>query len=131
MRYFEKLLLNQVVCLYGSLLLLLPYPFRVEFGAEIRDIFFQVLQEAEQRGALWLLKVSLRELSALVGAIGRENWVEFLFRVRKLNGAKDWTGVVFQKFCFLNKSMIVWIAANFLGMGAVGAIFLLFASILS
>ncbi len=50
--------------------------FPLEFSAEIRDIFWNVMSEAEARGGLWLLKISLRELTGLMISIVRECWHE-------------------------------------------------------
>jgi hypothetical protein len=82
MRYSRLLIRILIVRLYGCLLQLYPPLFRAEFVAEIRDIFLKVILEAEERGVFWLLKTSLRELTALVISILRESGREL--RSRKM-----------------------------------------------
>ena len=83
MRYSRWFIRNPVVRLYGYLLQLYPPGFRVEFIAEIRDIFLKIMLEAEERGGFWLLKTSLRELMALVISIFRECGHELRSRKEK------------------------------------------------
>jgi hypothetical protein len=83
MRYSRLFIRNPVVRLYGYLLQLYPPCFRVEFIAEIRDIFLKVMLEAEERGGFWLIKTSLRELIALVISIFRECGHELRSRKEK------------------------------------------------
>jgi hypothetical protein len=83
MRYFRKFIRILVVRIYGYLLLLYPSRFRAEFIAEMQDIFLKVMLEAEGRGGLWLLKTSLRELTALLVSIFRERWHELRSRKEK------------------------------------------------
>jgi len=72
MSYPRPFIRSPLLRLYGGLLQLYPPRFRAEFSAEIRDIFLNVILEAEERGGFWLLKISLRELTALVISILRE-----------------------------------------------------------
>jgi hypothetical protein len=72
MSYPRLFIRNPLLRIYGGLLQLYPPRFRAEFSAEIRDIFLKVILEAEERGGFWLIKISLRELTALVISIFRE-----------------------------------------------------------
>ena len=74
MSYSLSLLRSFVVWLYGRLLQLYPPRFRREFVVEIRDIFWDVILEAEGRGGFSLLKTALRELTGLVVSLLRESW---------------------------------------------------------
>jgi hypothetical protein len=72
MRYSQHIIRILILRLYGYLLQLYPPRFRAEFSAEIRDIFLNLMLEAEQRGGFWLIKTPLREYAALVISIFRE-----------------------------------------------------------
>jgi hypothetical protein len=72
MRYSRLFIRNPIVGLYGCLLQLYPPRFRAEFTTEIRDIFINVMLEAETRGGFFVLYTSLREITALVISIFRE-----------------------------------------------------------
>ena len=89
MKYSRLLIRIPIVRLYGCLLQLYPPRFRAEFIAEIRDIFLKVMLEAEERGGFWLLKTSLRELTALVISIYRECWHELRSRKEKAMATED------------------------------------------
>jgi hypothetical protein len=80
MRRSRRLIHAFFLRLYGYLLHLYPARFRLEFEAEIQDIFGEIMLAAESRGGLWLLKTSLRELSCLVISIFRECWHDFRSR---------------------------------------------------
>lgn len=64
------------VRLYALLLSLLPRRFRDEFGAEMQQVFAQVLAEAEVIGERALWGISLREACDLPRLALREHWRE-------------------------------------------------------
>jgi len=89
MRQTRSPIRSFVVWLYGCLLELYPPRFRHEFGAEIRDIFWDVILEAEGHGGFWLLKTSLRELIALAISISLECWHELRSRKEQEMASQD------------------------------------------
>lgn len=89
MRYSRLSIRTSIVRLYGCLLQLYPPRFRTEFTGEIRDIFLDLMLEGEERGGFWLLKTSLRELTALAISILRECWHELRSRKEKAMALED------------------------------------------
>ena len=112
-------------------MLLYPHRFRTEFMEEIREIFLKLTLEAEQGGALWLVRISLRELIALVISIFHERMDEDRSRLGKSITAKDGRWGVTSKLGTQSKSFIIWMVANILGISAVAALPLVFPSIIS
>jgi len=68
--------------LYRVLLRLYPRSFRVEFGAEMEDVFTEAVAETSARGRRYLVGLLLRELGDWPGALLIVHW-------HKLQ--KDWT----------------------------------------
>jgi hypothetical protein len=83
MRYIRKYFHIAVLRLYEQLLWFYPTRFRAEFTAEMRDIFRQIILEAEESRWLWLLKTTLREFTALLISIFHERWHELRSRKEK------------------------------------------------
>lgn len=131
MRDSQQFIRITVIRLYGYLLLLYPHRFRTEFMEEIREIFLKVTLEAEQGGALWLVRISLRELIALVSSIFHERMDEDLSLLGKSITSKDGRWGVTSKLGTISKSFIIWIVANILGISVVAALPLVFPSIIS
>jgi hypothetical protein len=98
---------------------------------EILEIFLKVTLEAEQGGVLWLVKISLRELIALVISIFHERMDEDRSRLGKSITSKVGRWGVTSKFGTISKSFIIWIVANILGISTVAALPLMFPSIMS
>jgi hypothetical protein len=69
-RFFRSVL----VWLYFGLSSLYPYRFRSVFRDEIREIFLDVVDEAEEAGGFGLLRTSVSELKGILFSIIRENW---------------------------------------------------------
>jgi hypothetical protein len=116
---------------YGYLLLLYPPRFRAEFMEEIREIFLKITLEAEQGGALWLVRISLRELIALVISIFHERIDELGSLFGKLMSLENGRWLVSNKVSKISKLFIIWIVANILGIGAVAALPLVFPQLMS
>jgi hypothetical protein len=131
MRDSQQFIRITVIRLYGYLLLLYPHRFRTEFMEEIREIFLKVTLEAEQSGALWLVRISLRELIALVISIFQERMDEVRSLLGKSITSKAGRWGVISKLGTESKSFIIWIVANILGISAVAALLLVFPSITS
>ena len=131
MRDSQHFIRITVIRLYGYLLLLYPHRFRTEFMEEIWEIFLKVTLEAEQGGALWLVRISLRELIALVISIFHERMDEDRSLLGKSIISKDGRWGVTSKLGTLSKSFIIWIVANILGISAVAALALVDRSIMS
>jgi hypothetical protein len=72
-----------VLHLFESLLHLYPPRFRDEFSAEIRAVFVNRMQEAEQRGGTAWLATAFREITQLLMSILREGWHEHRLRKEK------------------------------------------------
>jgi hypothetical protein len=122
MRVSQQFIRNTVIRFYGYLLLLYPHRFRCEFMEEIREIFLKVTLEAEQGGVLWLVRISLRELIALVISIFKERMNENRFLTGKSLASIDGRYGVINKSGTIIKSFIIWNVANILGISAVAAI---------
>jgi hypothetical protein len=120
-----------IIRLYGYLLLLYPYRFRTEFIEEIREIFIKVTLDAQQGGALSLVKISLRELIALVISIFRERMDEHRSRPGNSITSEDGSWGMANKLSPLSKSFIIWIVANILGISMVAALPLVFPFVIS
>jgi len=131
MRDSQQFIRIPVIRLYGYLLLLYPHRFRTEFMEEIWEIFLKVTLEAEKGGALWLVRISLRELIALVISIFHERMVEDRPLLGKSITSKDGRWGMTSKLGTISKSFIIWIVANILGISAVAALPLVFPSIMS
>jgi hypothetical protein len=131
MRDSQQFIRITVIRLYGYLLLLYPHRFRTEFMEEIWEIFLKVTLEAEQGGALWLVRISLRELIALVISIFHERMDEDRSQLGKSITSKDGRWDVTSKLGTISKSFIIWIVANILGISVVAAIPIVFPSIKS
>src|SRR4030042_2932128 len=131
MRDSQQFIRISVNRLYGSLLQLYPYRFRIEFMDEIREIFLKVSLEAEKGGALRLVRISLRELIALVMSILRERMNENRSQLDQTIPYKGGRWGVTDKIGTISKSFIIWIVANILGISAVAALPLVFPSITS
>jgi hypothetical protein len=131
MRDSQQFIRITVIRLYGYLLLLYPHRFRTEFMEEISEIYLKVTLEAEQGGALWLVRISLRELIALVISIFHERMDEDRSLLGKSITSKDGRWGVTSKLGTISKSFIIWIVANILGISAVAALPLVFPSIIS
>jgi hypothetical protein len=131
MRDSQQFIRIPVIRLYGYLLLLYPHRFRTEFMEEIWEIFLKVTLEAEKGGALWLVRISLRELIALVISIFHERMDEDRSLLGKSITSKDGRWGMTSKLGTISKSFIIWIVANILGISAVAALPLVFPSIMS
>jgi len=131
MRDSRQFIRIPIIRLYGYLLLLYPYRFRTEFMEEIWEVFLKVTLEAEQGGALWLVRISLRELIALVISIFHERMDEDRSRLDQSITSKDGRWGVTSKLGTLSKSFIIWIVANILGISAVAALPIMFPSLMS
>jgi len=131
MRDSQQFIRIPVIRLYGYLLLLYPHRFRTEFMEEIWEIFLKVTLEAEKGGALWLVRISLRELIALVISIFHERMDEDRSLLGKSITSKDGRWGMTSKLVTISKSFIIWIVANTLGISAVAALPLVFPSIMS
>ena len=131
MRDSQQFIRIPVIRLYGYLLLLYPHRFRTEFMEEIWEIFLKVTLEAEQGGALWLVRISLRELIALVISIFHERMDEDRSLLGKSITSKDGRWGMTSKLVTISKSFIIWIVANILGISAVAALPLVFPFIMS
>jgi len=68
-RFFRSV----IVWLYFGLSFLYPYRFRSVFRDEIREIFLNVVDEAEETGGFGLLRTSVSELKGIMFSIIREN----------------------------------------------------------
>jgi len=62
--------------LYGLLLKLYPRAYQAEYGEELQSVFDMTVNETIQRGGLSVIRMSLRELRDLPGAIALEHWRE-------------------------------------------------------
>jgi hypothetical protein len=71
--------------MYGAALRLYPSRFQAEFGAEIRDVFSENLRQAERRGILPALAVSLREAADLPINLISEYWEDLQMRNPQLS----------------------------------------------
>ncbi len=131
MRDSQQYIRITIVRFYGFLLLLYPHRFRTEFMEEIREIFLKVTLDAQQAGALRLVRISLRELIALVISIIHERMDEHRSLLGKSITSKNRRWGVTSKLGTLSKSFIIWIVANILGISAVAALPLVFPSITS
>lgn len=60
--------------LYGRLLGLYPRSHRQQYRSEMRSVFELAAEAADRRGLLSLLKLCLRELCSLPGAVAQEHW---------------------------------------------------------
>jgi len=69
-RFFRSV----IVWLYFGLSSLYPYRFRSVFRDEIREIFLDVVDEAEEAGGFGLLRRAVSELKGIMFSIIRENW---------------------------------------------------------
>jgi hypothetical protein len=97
---------------------------------EIREIFLKVTLEAEQGGKLSLLRISLRELIALVISIFHERMEEHRSLPGKSIPSDDGRWGVTSKLGTISKSFIIWMVANILGISAIAALPLVFPSII-
>ena len=131
MRDSQQYIRTTIVRFYGYLLLLYPHRFRTEFMEEIREIFLKVTLDAQQAGALRLVKISLRELIALVISIMHERMDEHHSTLGKSITSENGRWGMTSKLGTLSKSFIIWIVANILGISAVAALPLVFPSITS
>ena len=61
---------------YGLFLGLYPRRYRIEYGTEMRSVFELTAEQADRRGLFSLLKLCLRELRDLPGAIVHEHWCD-------------------------------------------------------
>lgn len=131
MRNSRQFIRIPIIRLYGYLLLLYPHRFRTEFMEEIWEVFLKVTLEAEQGGALWLVRISLRELIALVISIFHERMDEDRSRLDQSITSKDGRWSMTSKLATISKSFMIWIVANILGIGAVAALPIMFPSLMS
>jgi hypothetical protein len=97
---------------------------------EIWEIFLKVTLEAEQGGVLWLVRISIRELIALVISIFHERMDEDRSLLGKSITSKDGRWGVTSKLGTISKSFIIWMVANILGICATAALPLLLESLL-
>ena len=131
MRESQQFIRIPIIRLYGYLLLLYPHRFRTEFMEEIWEVFLKVTLEAEQGGALRLVRISLRELIALVISIFHERMDEDRSRLDQSITSKDGRWSMTSKLATISKSFMIWIVANILGIGAVAALPIMFPSLMS
>jgi hypothetical protein len=131
MRPSLKLIRIPIVLLHGYLLYLFPARFRMEFAGEIREIFLRIMLDAEPRGGLWLLKVSVREITALMSAILREHWHEFRIRNEYQLRFKDWRWGMSDKNGYKRRLLFTWVFANILGFSIPAILVFGFPSVLS
>jgi len=131
MRNSRQFIRIPIIRLYGYLLLLYPHRFRTEFMEEIWEVFLKVTLEAEQGGALRLVRISLRELIALVISIFHERMDEDRSRLDQSITSKDGRWSMTSKLATISKSFMIWIVANILGIGAVAALPIMFPSLMS
>jgi len=69
-----KRAIRTLVWLYERALRLYPRAYRQEYDVEMRSVFELTADEADRRGLFSLLKLCLRELRNLPGAIVHEHW---------------------------------------------------------
>lgn len=105
--------------LYIISLKLYPAKFRTDFSEEMQYVFTEASREAGNSAGK-MVALCLRELLDLPGSVMREHLQ-----------ARKWRLAMSQKYDHLRKQFLIWILANTLAFGALGASLLLFPSIMS